>query len=195
MSEQTVHSLSETERQEALDRVVKKERSRLLSFIRHRVADPEDAEDIVQDVFYELVEAYRLMRPIEQLASWLFTVARNKITDRYRKKKPSRLEDEFHTGGEEEEGLLLADLLPANELAADDRMLTEATMEMISEALEELPSAQRDVFVKHELEGHTLAEIAAEMKVPLKTVISRKRYAVQYLRTRLAAWYDEWNGY
>jgi RNA polymerase sigma factor (sigma-70 family) len=191
MSRESAQSLGAAQDM-AISNAVEKERSRLLSFIRGRIPNPDDAEDIVQDVFYELVEAYRLMRPVEQLAAWLFTVARNKITDRYRKKKPHSLEDELRLEEDEEGNLVLADLLPSNELAAEDRLLAEATMEMITEALEELPETQREVFIRHELEGKSLAMIAAETNMPLKTVISRKHYAVLHLRRRLADWYDEW---
>lgn len=174
-----------------LEQIVRKEKKRLLNFIRQRTPSLEDAEDILQDVFYELVESYRLMKPVEQLASWMFTVARNKITDLYRKKKAVSLEDSIHHSEEEDEPLLLADILKGNSIAADDKMMNDLIMEAVADVLHELPKEQRDAFVMHELEDKSMQQIATEMNVPVKTVISRKRYAVLYLRERLKTLYEQ----
>ena len=174
-----------------IEQIVQKEKKRLLNFIRQRTPSVEDAEDILQEVFYELVESYRLMKPVEQLASWMFTVARNKITDLYRKKKPDLLEDTVHIGEEEEEPLLLADILKANTISADDKMMNDFIMEAVAEVLDELPKEQREAFVMHELEDKSMQQIADETRVSVKTVISRKRYAVLYLRERLQTLYQQ----
>ena len=176
---------------EKIEQIVSKEKSRLLNFIRQRTSNLEDAEDILQDVFYELIESFRLMKPVEQLASWLFTVARNKITDSYRKKKPVSLEDNVHVNEDDDESLLLADILSGNHISADDKMMNDLLMETIAGALDDLPKQQRDAFVMHELEDKSMQQIADEMNVPLKTVISRKRYAVLYLRERLQTLYKQ----
>lgn len=175
-----------------IEQVVQREKKRLLNFIRQRTPTVEDAEDILQDVFYELVESYRLMKPVEQLASWMFTVARNKITDLYRKKKPDSLEDTIQYVGEEsDEPLMLSDILQGNTTSADDKMMNDLVMEVVAEALDELPKAQRDAFVMHELEDKTMQQIADEMNTSVKTVISRKRYAVLYMRERLKTVYEQ----
>lgn len=177
-----------------IQETVRRERGRLLEFIRRRIPRPEDAEDIAQDVFYEFTEMYRLMKPVEQIASWLFTVARNKITDRYRKKKPVLLEDvfTFKSNGDEDSMYLLDELLPAaNVRSADVEMMRETIMDALMEALDELPSEQRDVFVQHELEDKSFKEIADETGVTINTLLSRKRYAVLYLREKLRSLYDD----
>ena len=177
-----------------IQETVRRERGRLLAFIRRRIPRPEDAEDIAQDVFYELTEMFRLMKPVEQIASWLFTVARNKITDRYRKKKPVLLEDvfTFKSSADEDKAYLLDELLPAADVrSADVEMMRETIMEALMEALDELPAEQRDVFVHHELEDKSFKEIAEETGVTLNTLLSRKRYAVLYLRERLKSLYDD----
>lgn len=174
-----------------IEQIVRKEKKRLLNFIRQRTPTVEDAEDILQDVFYELVESYRLMKPVEQLASWMFTVARNKITDLYRKKKPDSFEDTMHVGDENDEPLLLSDILKANTTSADDKMMNDLIMEVVAEALDELPKEQRDAFVMHELEDKSMQQIADEMNTSVKTVISRKRYAVLYMRERLKTVYEQ----
>jgi RNA polymerase sigma factor (sigma-70 family) len=185
-------TISSNQQDQMIQQTVSKERSRLLSFIRKRIPSGADAEDILQDVFFELVESYRLTRPVEQLASWLFSVARNKITDLYRKQKPSSLEEEMlGSFSDDDEQLLLADILPANSRSADTAMWQEAVMDLLEEALEELPSEQKEVFMMHELEDLSFNEIAVITGVPLKTLISRKRYAVLYLRERLQRLYND----
>ncbi|WP_375417971.1 RNA polymerase sigma factor [uncultured Hymenobacter sp.] len=172
---------------------VREQRGRLLRFIQRRIPDPDQAEDILQDVFAELVESYRVLKPVEQAAAWLFRVARNRITDLYRRKKPVSLEAEFAAAeaNPDGEGLLLADLLPAPDDRPENRLLRETLMDALSAALAELPAAQRQVFVWHELEDRSFKEMEAETGVPLKTLISRKHYAVLHLRKRLQKLYDE----
>ncbi|MBL7817452.1 MAG: sigma-70 family RNA polymerase sigma factor [Saprospiraceae bacterium] len=177
-----------------IQETVRRERQRLLAFIRQRIPRQDDAEDILQDVFFEFTEMYRLMKPVEQIASWLFTVARNKITDRYRKKKPLLLEDVFtftNTNGDDEP-YLIDELLPAANIhSADVEMMRDTIMESLTEALEELPAEQRDVFIWHELEDKSFKEIAAETGVTVNTLLSRKRYAVLFLRERLKSLYED----
>ncbi len=172
---------------------VRAQRGRLLQFIRRRIPDPDQAEDVLQDVFAELVESYRVLKPVEQAAAWLFRVARNRITDLYRRKKPVSLEAEFSAAeaSADGEGLLLADLLPAPDDRPENRLLRETLMDALSDALAELPAAQRQVFVWHELEDKSFKDMEAETGVPLKTLISRKHYAVLHLRKRLQTLYDE----
>ena len=177
-----------------IQETVRRERGRLLTFIRRRIPRPEDAEDIAQDVFYELTEMFRLMKPVEQIASWLFTVARNKITDRYRKKKPVLLEDvfTFKSTADDDKAYLLDELLPAADVrSADVEMMRETIMDALMEALYELPAEQRDVFVQHELEDKSFKEIAEETGVTINTLLSRKRYAVLHLREQLRSLYDD----
>ena len=176
---------------EEIKQTVQKERRRLFDFIRKRVPEAEDAEDILQDVFYELVESYRLMKPVEQLASWLFTVARNKISDLYRKPKTASLEKNIPVKEEEGEMLNLADLLPANDEGTDAKLMRSIIMDTLEEALDELPKEQREVFVLHEMEDKSFAEISSETGIAINTLLSRKRYAVIYLRVRLQNLYNE----
>jgi RNA polymerase sigma factor (sigma-70 family) len=168
--------------------VVQREQSRLLRFIRRRVPDPRDAEDILQDVFYELVEANRLLVPIEHITGWLFRVARNRITDLFRKKKP----ESFGEGAnEDDERLRVEDLLPSPDAGPDALFARSLLLDALELAVEELPEEQREVFVAHELEGRSFKEMAAETGVSVNTLLSRKRYAVRHLRERLQAMYDE----
>ena len=156
---------------ERIDDVVTREQSRLRNFIRRRVADPSDAEDILQDVFFELVEANRLLMPIDHLTGWLYRVARNRITDLFRKKKPEWLEFE--------------DLLPSPDAEPDALHARNVLLDALELAIDELPEEQREVFVGHELEGRSFKEMAAETGVSVNTLLSRKRYAVLQLRERL----------
>lgn len=184
-------------------RTVQRERSRLLDFIRRRLPTREDAEDLLQDVLMDWAEIDRrtqipsptepLTQPIEHLAGWLFAVARRKIIDWYRKKRTVSLDDQYAGYADDDgEPLLLAALLPANELTADEGLMREAVMEAVMEAVSELPDDQREVFVRHELDGQSFREMAHETGVPINTLLSRKRYAVLYLRERLRTLYDEW---
>ncbi|HVD96861.1 MAG TPA: RNA polymerase sigma factor [Cytophagaceae bacterium] len=175
---------------------VKKERGRLLDFIRKRVSSEEDAEDILQDVFFELVETYRLMKPVEKVASWLFTVARNKITDRYRKKKTLSLENQLGFGSEEEgERLNFEELLEDYSESADSELIRNIIVEALDEAMEELPEEQREVFIMHEIEDRSFQEISELTGVSVNTLLSRKRYAVLHLRKRLKSVYKEFSKY
>jgi RNA polymerase sigma factor (sigma-70 family) len=164
-----------------ISEVMERERRRLFQFIRRRVGNEGDAEDILQDVFYELIETYRLMKPVEQVGAWLYRVARNRIIDRFRKRKRETPVDD---GGE---GRVLEDLLPGPDaLYARGVLLDE-----IEAAMEELPAEQREIFVAHEIEGRSFKEISEETGVNINTLLSRKRYAVTDLRMRLKAIHDE----
>jgi RNA polymerase sigma factor (sigma-70 family) len=170
--------------------VVKREQSRLRNFIRRRVADPRDAEDILQDVFYELVEANRLLMPIEHVTGWLFRVARNRITDLFRRKKPESLIDAA-VMAEDGELLRLEDLLPSPDAGPEALYARSLLLDELEQALEELPDEQREVFVAHELDGRSFKEMAEATGVSVSTLLSRKRYAVLRLRDRLQHVYDE----
>jgi RNA polymerase sigma factor (sigma-70 family) len=178
------------EQDQRISEVVKQERSRLRNFIRRRVPDPRDAEDILQDVFYELVEANRLLMPIEHVTGWLFRVARNHITDLFRKKKPESFSD---TAVADEAGELLVweDLLPSPDAGPEALYAHNVLLDELELAVDELPEEQREVFVAHELEGRSFKEMAAETGVSVNTLLSRKRYAVLHLRERLQSIYDE----
>lgn len=173
---------------------VREQRGRLLRFIERRVPDPAEAEDILQDVFAELVESYRLLKPVEQAAAWLFRVARNRIIDRYRRVPAQRtvsLDAPLGAGDGDEPARLLQDVLPAPDDSPENRLLRETIMDALTDALAELPAEQRQVFVWHELEDKSFNEMVADTGVPLKTLISRKHYAVKHLRKRLQKLYDE----
>jgi RNA polymerase sigma factor (sigma-70 family) len=178
------------EQDQRISEVVKREQSRLRSFIRRRVPDSRDAEDILQDVFYELVEANRLLMPIEHVTGWLFRVARNRIIDLFRKKKPESFSDAA-VANENDEMLQLEDLLPSPDAGPEALYARNVLLEELELALEELPEEQREVFVAHELEGYSFKEIAAETGVSVNTLLSRKRYAVLHLREQLQSIYDE----
>jgi len=181
-----VASLERTalEQDQQISEVVERERSRLRNFIRRRVPDPRDAEDIVQDVFYELVEANHLLMPIEHVTGWLFRVARNRITDLFRKKKPESFSD---AAVEDEDGELLQieDLLPSPDDGPEALYVRNVLLEELELALDELPDEQREVFIAHELEGQSFKEMSALSGVSVNTLLSRKRYAVLHLRERL----------
>jgi RNA polymerase sigma factor (sigma-70 family) len=178
------------EQDRRISEVVKREQSRLRNFIRRRVPDPRDAEDILQDVFYELVEANRLLMPIEHVTGWLFRVARNRITDLFRRKKPESFSDGA-TGGDDEERLRLEDLLPSPDAGPEALYTRQVLLEELESAVDELPEEQREVFVAHELEGRSFKQMAADTGVSVNTLLSRKRYAVRHLRDRLQSIYDE----
>jgi RNA polymerase sigma factor (sigma-70 family) len=178
------------EQDRRISEVVKREQSRLRNFIRQRVPNPRDAEDILQDVFYELVEANRLLMPIEHVTAWLFRVARNRITDLFRKKKPESL-GAAALADEDDELLRLEDLLPSPDAGPEAVYARNVLLDELELALDELPQEQRQAFVAHELEGRSFKEMAAESGVSVNTLLSRKRYAVLYLRERLQSIYDE----
>ncbi len=173
--------------------VVKREQSRLRNFIRRRVSDPRDAEDILQDVFYELVEANRLLMPIEHVTGWLFRVARNRIIDLFRKKKPESFSDTAvaRSDDADEELPAFEDLLPSPDAGPEALYARSVLLHELELAVDELPEEQRKVFVAHEVEGRTFKEIATETGVSVNTLLSRKRYAVLHLRERLQNIYDE----
>jgi RNA polymerase sigma factor (sigma-70 family) len=166
------------------------EQFRLRNFIRRRVADEGDVEDILQEVFYELVETYRLMKPVEQVTAWLFRVARNRITDLFRKKKPEALDDPAALD-RDGETLRVEDLLPSPGAGPDAEFARGVLAEELDAALDELPGDQREVFIAHEIEGRSFKEIAAATGVSVNTLLSRKHYAILHLRRRLQAIYEE----
>ncbi len=178
------------EQDRRISEVVRREQSRLRDFIRRRVPDPRDAEDILQDVFYELVEANRLLMPIGHVTGWLFRVARNRITDLFRRKTPESVGDGV-VGDEDDERLPWADLLPSPDAGPEALYARNVLLDELEMAVDELPEEQRQVFVAHELEGRSFREMAAETGVSVNTLLSRKRYAVLHLRERLRSIYDE----
>ncbi len=170
---------------------IARERPRLRNFIRKRVADPSDVEDILQDVFSELVESYRLMKPVEQVGAWLFRVARNRITDLFRKRKTEAVSElETYDGSSHEPGRI-DEMLPSMEAGPDAAYARGVLLEELAAALDELPEAQREVFMAHELEGRSFKDLAAETGLSVNTLLSRKHYAVVYLRRRLQAIYED----
>ena len=173
-----------------ISETARREGSRLRNFIRRRVANPDDVEDVLQDVFSELVESFQLMRPIEHIGPWLFRVARNRIIDLYRKRRP---EISANTPVDDEEGseVEFQDLLPSADAGPEAALGREALIDELDAALAELPREQREVFVANELEGRSFAELSKESGVKVNTLLSRKRYAVLSLRERLRAVYDE----
>ena len=179
-----------TEQDRRISEIIAKERSRLRNFIRRRVPDPYDAEDIVQEVFYELVEANRLLMPIEHVTGWLFRVARNRIIDLFRKKKPESF-SEATTTDEDGELLQIEDILPSPDAGPEAIYVRHVLLDELELALEELPDEQREVFIAHELEGRSFKELSAQTGLGINTLISRKRYAVLHLRKRLQSIYDE----
>jgi len=179
------------EQDQRISEAVSRERSRLRSFIRRRVADPGDAEDILQEVFYELVESYRMMKPVEQVTAWLFRVARNRITDLFRRKTREALHNEPAKVADDGEALLLEELLPSPDAGPDAAYVRNVLLEELDDALDELPAEQREAFVEHELMGYSFKEIAAQSGVSVNTLLSRKHYAVLHLRERLQSIYDE----
>jgi RNA polymerase sigma factor (sigma-70 family) len=166
------------------------EQARLRNFIRKRVPDPRDAEDILQDVFFELIEAYRLMKPIEQVSAWLFRVARNRIIDLFRGRK-AEMRTSDPVLGSDGETLLLEDLLPSADAGPEADFARNVLLDELEEALAELPDEQREVFMAHEVEGRSFKDLAAETGIGLNTLLSRKRYAVLHLRKRLQTIYEE----
>jgi RNA polymerase sigma factor (sigma-70 family) len=179
------------EQDRRISEAIEREQSRLRNFIRRRVADRDDAEDVLQDVFYELVEAYHMMKPVEQVTAWLFRVARNRIIDLFRKKKLEALRDGLATIAEDGEMLQLEDSLPSPEAGPDAAYARNVLLEELDAALDELPDEQREVFIAHELMGYSFKEIALQTSVSVNTLLSRKHYAVLYLRERLQAIHDE----
>jgi RNA polymerase sigma factor (sigma-70 family) len=178
------------EQDREIARVMAEERPRLRNFIRKRVPNEADVEDLVQEVFYELVEANRLLMPIEYVTGWLFRVARNRITDLFRKKKPENFTDAV-IANEDGELMQIEDLLPSPDDGPEAIYARKLLLDELESALGELPEDQRDVFIAHELEGRSFKELSAESGIGVNTLLSRKRYAVLHLRERLQNIHDE----
>jgi RNA polymerase sigma factor (sigma-70 family) len=179
-----------TEQDRRISTVVKDEGARLRNFIRKRVADEADAEDILQEVFYEFVQTYRLMKPIEQAGAWLFRVARNRIIDRFRRRRhdPLQASPPVDEAGER---LALDDLLPSPDAGPEAIYARTLLIDALDDAVDELPEEQRSIFVAHEIEGRSFKDMAAETGISINTLLARKRYAVRHLRRRLQSIYDE----
>ena len=177
------------EQDQLISQALERDQPRLRSFIRKHVADTGEAEDILQDVFYELLEAYRLMKPVEHVTAWLFRVARNRMVDLFRRKKPSSLNNPVSA---EEDGDTLEDLLPSADAGPEAAYARSLLLDALDEALEELPATQRDVFIAHEVLGHSFKEISAETGLGVNTLLSRKHYAVLHLRQRLQSIYENY---
>ncbi|WP_035348481.1 RNA polymerase sigma factor [Edaphobacter aggregans] len=179
-----------SEQDQLLAEAIERDESRLRSFIRRHVTDTGDAEDILQDVFYELLQAYRMMKPIEHVTGWLFRVARNRIVDRFRSKRADSLSE---PAGAEAEGsrLLLEDLLPSVDDGPEAAYARAVLFEALEDALDDLPREQREVFIAHELAGTSFRQLADETGLSINTLLSRKRYAVLHLRRRLQAIYND----
>ena len=169
---------------------VKRERARLRDFIRRRVPDASEAEDILQDVFFQFVEACRLPEPIEQAGAWLYRVARNRIIDRFRKKREEQLPQ---PSADDDDEHWLPQVLPSLDGGPEAAYMRKVLLEELTDALDELPAEQRGVFIAHELEGRSFKELAAQSGVAVNTLLARKRYAVLHLRARLKSLYTEFN--
>ena len=179
------------ERKLVVEQTVAAEKTRLFNFIKQRVANPDDAEDILQDVFYQFWQGYHSIENLERITSWLFRVARNKIIDRYRKLKPTAFSVIENSRDGEEAPMLLADILGDVNNSPDDVYQKELIWDSIEKVLDEMPKKQRDVFVWHELEDQSFREMAERTGDSINTLLSRKRYAVNFLRERLQQLYDE----
>jgi RNA polymerase sigma factor (sigma-70 family) len=184
----SITAMAERDRQ--LSEIIAEQRSRLRNFIRRRVPDPSDAEDIVQEVFYELVEANRLLMPIEHVTGWLYRVARNRIIDLFRKKKPERFSDAA-IENEDGEVLQVEDLLPSPDAGPEALFFRNILLDELELAIDELSDEQREVFIAHEIDGRSFKELSAETGISVSTLLSRKRYAILHLRERLQNIYDE----
>jgi RNA polymerase sigma factor (sigma-70 family) len=176
------------EQDRLISQALERDRPRLRSFIRKHVADTGEAEDILQDVFFELLEAYRLMKPVEHVTAWLFRVARNRMVDLFRRKKTASLNSPASV---EEDGDTLEDLLPSVDAGPEAANARNLLLDALEDALEELPQAQREVFIAHELLGQSFKEISAETGLSVNTLLSRKHYAVMHLRQRLQLIYED----
>ncbi len=185
----SVTVMSEQDRR--LSEIIAEEGARLRNFIRVRVPNEADAEDILQEVFYEVIAAYRLTEPVQRWGAWMFRVARNRIVDLFRKKKLEALEGDPLAVSDEGEPLLLEDVLPSPEAGPAAAYTRTVLIEELAAALDELPPEQRDIFIAHEIDGRSFKEIAARTGLSVNTLLSRKRYAVLHLRRRLQAIHDE----
>jgi RNA polymerase sigma factor (sigma-70 family) len=188
--DQPVSAISMIEQDRQISDVIAEERPRLRNFIRRRVPDESDVEDLLQEVFFELVEAYRLLKPIDFVSGWLFRVARNRITDLFRKKKPENFSDAA-LENDEGEMLQVEDLLPSSDAGPEVLYVRKMIFDELEAALGELPPEQREVFIAHELEGRSFKELSEESGVNVNTLLARKRYAVLHLRERLQIIHNE----
>ena len=186
----SINSMNEQDRK--ISDIVAEERSRLRNFIRRRVPDPADVEDILQEVFYKLVEANRLLMPIDHVTGWLFRVARNRITDLFRKRREESISESV-VEDQDGEALRIEDLLPSPDAGPEALYVRSVLLDELKLALDELPDEQREVFIAHELEGRSFKELSAESGVNVNTLLSRKHYAVLHLRERLQSIYDEFS--
>jgi RNA polymerase sigma factor (sigma-70 family) len=178
------------EQDQWIAQAVERDGFRLRNYIRKHVVNLEATEDILQEVFCELIEAYRLLKPIEQVSAWLFRVARNRIIDRFRSRKVESL-SQPKFGEDDDEAVSLEDLLPSPESGPEAAYARSVLVEEIDEALDEMPEEQRSVFIAHEWEGYSFKELSAETGVSVNTLLSRKRYAVLHLRRRLQSIHEE----
>jgi len=192
MTETPIESWRIHEQDRLFSEAMERDRPRLRSFIRRYVGDTGDAEDILQDVFYELLEAYRMVKPVRHVSGWLFQVARNRIIDLFRRKKTGSLNDPVVA--EDDHSLTLEDLLPSAEDGPHAAYARRVLLEALEDALEELPAEQRDIFIAHEVTGISFKDYAAETGISVNTLLSRKRYAVLYLRRRLQSFYNDLEG-
>lgn len=190
MATTLISSALTVEQDKRIAETVSRERGRLGNFIRRRVPDPAEAEDILQDVFHEFVAAYRLPEPIEQAGAWLFGVARKRIIDRFRKKREEPLPE---VAGEDDDGIWLDEVLPSADDGPEAAYAQAVLLEELYAALSELPEEQRAAFIAHELDGRSFREMAAESGIGVNTLLARKRYAVLHLRARLQTIYDEFD--
>lgn len=179
-----------SEQDRLFSEAMERDRPRLRSFIRRHVGNTGDAEDILQDVFYELLEAYRMMKPIEHVSGWLFRVARNRIVDMFRRRRPDSLSDPILVEGGEE-SLTLEDLLPSADAGPDAAYARQIILDALEDAIEELSPEQREIFIAHEIAGISFKDYSSETGISINTLLSRKRYAVQHLRRRLQSLYNE----
>jgi RNA polymerase sigma factor (sigma-70 family) len=185
-----VSAISMIDQDRQIAATIAEARPRLRNFIRKRVPNESDVEDLLQEVFFELVEAYRLLKPIDYVTGWLYTVARNRITDLFRKKKPETFAD-LALEGEDGELLPIEDLLVSGDAGPEAIYLRNAVFEALGNALSELPAEQREIFIAHEMEGRTFKELSAATGMNMNTLLARKRYAVRHLRKRLQSMYNE----
>ncbi|MDQ2833335.1 MAG: RNA polymerase sigma factor [Acidobacteriota bacterium] len=189
MTDAPTRNWTTLEQDQLVSEAVERDQSRLRSFIRKHVADSGEAEDILQEVFFELVEAYRMLRPVEHVTAWLFRVARNRMIDLFRRHKPESLNAPV---SEEAQDGTLEDLLPSADAGPEAVYARGLLLDALEEALDELPDAQREVFLAHEVRGQSFKEIAAETGLSVNTLLSRKRYAVLHLRERLQSIYNDY---
>lgn len=184
------NGMTVAEQDQRLSQAIERDETKLRSFIRRQVTDNGEAEDILQDVFYELLEAYRMMKPIEHVTAWLYRVARNRITDLFRRKRTGSLSDPV-AAYEDGEPLLLEELLPSRDEGPEDAYARNLLLDSLEEAIDELPASQREVFIAHEIEGISFKQLSAETGLSINTLLSRKHYAVLHLRRRLQTIYED----